>query len=77
MLYVESKVRGMGIGNRLVEECIRFAKQCQYKKITLWTQSVLLPARRIYERNGFKLVGQRPHHDIGVDLIGETWEREL
>ncbi|HEY3744236.1 MAG TPA: helix-turn-helix domain-containing GNAT family N-acetyltransferase [Bryobacteraceae bacterium] len=77
MLYVNPSVRGLGIGNRLVEECIRFARDCKYRKITLWTQSILVGARRIYERNGFKLVKSWPYRDIGHDLISETWELEL
>lgn len=77
MLYVDASVRGLGIGNRLVEECIRFARESKYKKITLWTQSILVGARRIYERNGFNLVKSWPYRDIGHDLISETWELKL
>jgi DNA-binding MarR family transcriptional regulator/GNAT superfamily N-acetyltransferase len=77
MLYVEPKVRGLGIGGRLVEECIRFARERQYKRITLWTQSVLTGARRIYERNGFQLVKTQPHCEFGVQLTGENWDLEL
>ena len=77
MLYVDPKARGMGIGNRLVEECIGFARQCRYKKITLWTQSMLVAARRIYERNGFQLVKQQAKREFGSDLISETWDLEL
>jgi DNA-binding MarR family transcriptional regulator/GNAT superfamily N-acetyltransferase len=77
MLYVESKVRGMGIGNRLVEECVRFARERGYKKITLWTQSILLGARRIYERNGFKLVAATGNRPFGFDLVSETWDLDL
>ena len=77
MLYVEPKVRGLGIGNRLVEECVRFARECRYKKVTLWTQSILVSARRIYERHGFKLVKEWANRDIGRDLISETWDLEL
>jgi DNA-binding MarR family transcriptional regulator/GNAT superfamily N-acetyltransferase len=77
MLYVDPKIRGMGIGNRLVEECLRFARECGYRKVTLWTQSLLLAARRIYERHGFKLVKEWPNRDIGLNLVSEIWDLEL
>ena len=77
LLLVDPAGRGQGIGQRLVAECISFARACGYCKITLWTQSILLAARKIYQDAGFKLVASEPHRSFGQDLIGETWEREL
>ena len=77
LLLVEPKARGLGIGSRLVEEALRFAREARYRKVTLWTQSVLTAARRIYERMGFKLIQQEAHDTFGKELIGETWELEL
>ena len=77
LLIVDPRARGLGIGRRLVEECTRFAKKVGYKKITLWTNSVLSAARHIYEKEGYKVVKSESHHSFGKDLIGETWELDL
>lgn len=77
LLLIDPAGRGLGIGKRLVEECIAFARSCGYRKITLWTQSILLAARGIYQSAGFVHVATEPHHSFGHDLIGETWERDL
>ncbi len=77
LLLVEPKTRGLGLGTRLVQECIRFARRSGYQKLMLWTNSVLLEARHIYQKAGFTLVAQEEHHSFGHDLIGETWEMTL
>jgi DNA-binding MarR family transcriptional regulator/GNAT superfamily N-acetyltransferase len=77
LLLVEPEARGLGIGKRLVEECIRFARQKGYRKITLWTQQDLTAARHIYQQAGFRLTHQAQHRSFGYDLVGETWELEL
>ena len=77
LLLVEPKARGLGLGTRLVEEVIRFARRCGYEKIVLWTNSVLVEARHIYQKVGFVLVETEEHHSYGKDLIGETWELKL
>ena len=78
LLLVEPSARGLGIGKRLVSECVKFAREAGYKKILLWTQSELQAARHLYERAGFKRIGQRPHQSWGRrDLVAETWELKL
>jgi DNA-binding MarR family transcriptional regulator/GNAT superfamily N-acetyltransferase len=77
LLLVEPKARGLGIGKRLVDECVRFATKCGYEKITLWTQEDLFAARRIYEQAGFHVVDREPHHSFGHDLVAEVWDRKL
>jgi DNA-binding MarR family transcriptional regulator/predicted GNAT family acetyltransferase len=77
LLIVEPHARGRGIGRRLVEHCIKFTRDAGYRKIALWTQSVLTDARRIYESAGFVRVEEKPHRSFGVDLVGEIWEMEL
>lgn len=77
LLYVEPALRGLGIGRRLVDECVVSARQLGYRTLTLWTNDVLVSARRIYQAAGFRLVGEEPHRSFGHDLMGQTWERAL
>jgi DNA-binding MarR family transcriptional regulator/GNAT superfamily N-acetyltransferase len=77
LLLVEKTARRLGIGRALTEQCIRFAREAGYGSIMLWTQSMLLAARGIYQRAGFRRIAEEPHHSFGVDLIGETWKLKL
>jgi GNAT superfamily N-acetyltransferase len=77
LLLVEPQARGLGIGRKLVQECVDFARKSGYRKVTLWTQSILLPARKLYSDAGFKRVQEEPQRAFGADLVSETWELEL
>jgi DNA-binding MarR family transcriptional regulator/N-acetylglutamate synthase-like GNAT family acetyltransferase len=77
LLLVEPQARGSGIGRRLVEECVRFARGAGYRKITLWTQNDLYAARHLYALTGFRRVGEEPHESFGKKLVAETWELVL
>jgi DNA-binding MarR family transcriptional regulator/GNAT superfamily N-acetyltransferase len=77
LLLVEPSARGLGIGGRLVEECVQFARAAGYRKITLWTHSVLLPARHLYQQAGFRLVSSEPRRSWGQDVVSEIWDLPL
>lgn len=77
MLLLEPEARGLGLGKRLVASCTAFARQAGYARIRLWTNSLLKPARAIYQAEGYRLVASEAHHSFGHDLVGETWELKL
>ncbi|MGI5220650.1 GNAT family N-acetyltransferase [Nocardia sp. CA-290969] len=77
ILLVHPKARGQRLGERLVTTCLEFARDAGYRRITLWTNSVLTAARRIYLAQGFELVDEAPHHSFGRDLVGQNWSRDL
>jgi N-acetylglutamate synthase-like GNAT family acetyltransferase len=77
MLYVEKTTRGLGIGRTLVETCVARARALGYREITLWTNDILVAARKIYVGLGFVLVDEAPHHSFGHNLVGQTWTLRL
>jgi DNA-binding MarR family transcriptional regulator/GNAT superfamily N-acetyltransferase len=77
LLLVEPAARGTGLGSRLVDTCVRFARSARYRRVVLWTQSILGPARHIYAKSGFVLVGQEPNREFGKGLVSETWSLDL
>ncbi|MBS0242056.1 MAG: bifunctional helix-turn-helix transcriptional regulator/GNAT family N-acetyltransferase [Proteobacteria bacterium] len=77
LVYVEPEMRGSGLGRALVEDCMAFARKAGYSRMTLWTNDVLLAARRLYQRLGFEMTASEPYRGFGHNLVGETWERDL
>jgi GNAT superfamily N-acetyltransferase len=77
VLLVDPSARGHGVGGRLVDECLAFARRAGYTRMTLWTNDPLVAARHLYLSRGFTLVRQEPHHSFGVDLVGQVYQREL
>jgi DNA-binding MarR family transcriptional regulator/GNAT superfamily N-acetyltransferase len=77
LLLVEPDARGLGLGRELISRCVHFAREGNYRRITLWTQQTLTAARHLYQQAGFVKVSEQPHHSFGADLVGETWEFRL
>lgn len=77
ILLVDPTARGLGLGGRLVDECVAFARRVGYRRMTLWTNDPLVAARRVYLDRGFRLVSENPHHSFGVDLVGQVYELTL
>ena len=77
LLLVEPKARGLGLGQRLVDECVKFARAAGYKRVTLWTHSILFAARRAYEKAGFTLTSSEKKHSWGEDVVAEYWDLTL
>jgi GNAT superfamily N-acetyltransferase len=77
LLLVEPAARNRGLGGQLVDHCLRFARQGGYRRIALWTNDILVEARRLYEKAGFALDEEEPHHSFGHDLVGQFWSRDL
>ena len=77
LLLVDPSQRGLGVGNALVSECLAFARAAGYRKVTLWTQSILTAARKLYEGHGFRKVAAEAHESFGAKLVAETWDLEL
>ena len=77
MLYVDARARGLGLGRKLVDECLQFARAKGYRRMVLWTNDILVSARRIYQAAGFELIEEEKHHSFGQDLVGQVWARDL
>ncbi|MEU8661077.1 GNAT family N-acetyltransferase [Actinoplanes philippinensis] len=77
ILLVTPAARGLGVGTRLVDECLTFARRAGYRTVTLWTNDNLTSARKIYQSYGFTLVEENPHRSFGHDLVGQTWTLDL